>query len=104
MERVQAEVVVPRPGGVARAPLRLDGRSEFEPCEPTVLRLLGFSMHPRTWVSVKIRGKLVARKLVVPRHRGPELLSWLFATLASESPSCVWGEQRIARHTEHGRT
>ena len=96
IESVAAESVVPRGNAVARSWISLDGDQEFRPLPESAVSIFGFEMYPRTWVYLKLKGKLWRRKLVVPRHQGPELLSWLFATLASANPECKWGTQTLA--------
>ncbi len=96
---VSAEIQVPKPGGVAHIAVPFDGESEFVPRPEQFSRVLFFKMYPRMWVHVKLKGKLVARQLVVPQHRGGELLSWLFATVAAANPQCEWGDRTIADHT-----
>ncbi|MEM6291300.1 MAG: hypothetical protein AAGA54_08540 [Myxococcota bacterium] len=93
---VSAEIQVPKPGGVAHIAVPFDGESEFVPRPEQFSRVLFFKMYPRMWIHVKLEGKLIARKLVVPQHRGGELLSWLFATVAAANPQCAWGERKIA--------
>lgn len=94
---VTAEIQTPQPGGVQHVPVALDGTSEFEPLPEQCTRVLFFKMYPRMWVHVKLEGKLLKRKLVVPQHHGAELLSWLFATAAA-NPQCGWGRGKIADH------
>jgi hypothetical protein len=93
---VRAELRVPQPGGVRHVAVPMNGQVEFEPLPDQTTRVLFFSVVPRMWVHVKLEGKLLARKLVVPQHRGAELLSWLFATAAEANPSCGWGETKIS--------
>ncbi len=95
---VTAEIRTPQPGGVKHVTVPLNGEVEFEPLPEQCTRVLFFKMYPRMWVHVKLEGKLFARKLVVPQHRGAELLSWLFATAAAANPQCGWGSGKIADH------
>ncbi len=95
---VTAELRTPQPGGVRHVEVPLDGAVEFEPLPEQSTRVLFFKMYPRMWVHVKLEGKLFTRKLVVPAHRGAELLSWLFATAAAANPQCGWGRGKIADH------
>lgn len=86
--------------GVVQTRVTFDGEREFSPREQRIVRVLGLvKIAQRSQIYVKIRGKLFARRLVVPSDRAPELLSWLFATLASANPECRWGETTIASHT-----
>ncbi len=98
VERVTAELRVPQPGGVRHVAVPMNGQVEFEPLPEQHSNMLFFKMYPRMWVHVKLKGKLIARKLVVPQHNGAELLSWLFATVASANPECGWGEGKISDH------
>ena len=93
---VTAEIRTPQPGGVQHVAMPLNGEVEFEPLPEQCTRVLFFKMYPRMWVHVKLEGKLFARKLVVPQHRGAELLSWLFAAAAAANPQCRWGQGKIA--------
>lgn len=95
---VTAEIRTPQPGGVKHVPVPMDGAVEFEPLPEQSTQVLFFKMYPRMWVHVKLEGRLLARKLVVPQHRGAELLSWLFATAAAANPQCGWGRGKIADH------
>lgn len=91
IEQVRVEVVVPRAGGVSRGWMELNGEREFVPMEvPKGM------FAPRTWVHMKVRGKLVSQKLVVQGARSAELLSWLFAHLSEHHRECKWGEVTIA--------
>lgn len=86
--------------GVVQTRIAFDGEREFAPRSGRVVRVLGlFKVVERSQVYVKVRGKLLRRKLVVTSDRAPELLSWLFATLAAANPECRWGESTIAAHT-----
>ncbi len=95
---VTAELRTPQAGGVRHVPVPLNGAVEFEPLPEQSTRVLFFKMVPRMWVHVRLEGKLFARKLVVPQHRGAELLSWLFATAAAANPQCGWGNGKVADH------
>ncbi len=98
IEYVKAELRVPQPGGVRHVAVPMDGSTEFKPLPEQSVNVLFIKVAPRMWVSVKLRGKMLARKLVVPQHQGAELLSWLFATAASANPECGWGPGRISDH------
>ena len=100
VERVTAELRVPQPGGVRHVAVPMNGQLEFEPLPEQTTRVLFVKMYPRMWVNVKLKGKLVSRKLVVPQHRGAELLSWLFATVAAANPACGWGEAEISDYLD----
>ncbi len=103
IKRVRVEIVEPRVGGVARGWVSLDGEREFVPVPEQVVRVFGVPLHPRTWVYMEVEGKLVSRKLVVPRHMGAEVLSWLFATLAAANPECGWGKDTTIADLTTGR-
>lgn len=98
VEHVKAELRVPQAGGVRHVAVPMDGSTEFKPLPEESVNVLFIKMAPRMWVSVKLRGKLFARKLVVPQHQGAELLSWLFATVASANVECGWGQAKISDH------
>ena len=95
---VSAELRVPQPVGVRHIAVPMNGQVEFEPLPEQSTQVLFIKVVPRMWVHVKLEGKLLARKLVVPQHQGAELLSWLFATVAAVNPDCAWGEGTVAQH------
>ncbi len=86
--------------GIVQTRVGFDGEREFAPRSKRVVRVLGLmKVVERSQVFIKVRGKFLSRKLVVTSDRAPELLSWLFATLAAANPECRWGETTIASHT-----
>ena len=87
--------VVAGGGGVQRATVKFDGERELAPRKEQQARVLFWKMNVNSFISLKVRGKMIPKRLVVPTHKAPALLSWLFATLAKENPSCKWGDTTV---------
>ena len=96
---VTEELVQPSPGGgrVQRAAVPFDGEREFAPRKVREVRVLGFRFTVRSWVMVKVEGRLLREKLVVPCHEAPTLLSYLFALAAQHNPDCAWGKGTVGQ-------
>lgn len=91
--------VVAGGGGVQRATVQFDGGRELAPRKEQQARVLFWKMNVNSFISLKIKGKVLPKRLALPTHKAPELLSWLFATLAKENPTCKWGDTTVGALT-----
>lgn len=93
--RVREQIAQPNPGGVRFIDNAFDGEREFAPRPQRTVHMIVFKMHVRSQIFVDVEGKLLKRKMVVPFHEAPELLSYLFALVAAHNRECVWGKQPL---------
>ena len=98
---VRERIMTAGTSSVNSADFAYDGEREFQPRRAPDGNVLGVRMHARSWFFLKIQGKWIARKLVVPSPHAPELASWLFARLAEHNADCIWGEQPIASYVRN---
>jgi hypothetical protein len=95
---VREEIVRAGTGSVQRIGFAYDGEREFQPRPVPDGNVVGVRMRPRSWFHLKLRGKWLARKLVIPTEDAPQLASWLFAKVAAGNPECRWGQQGPVRN------
>ncbi len=97
---VREQIVRAGTGSVQYISFPYDGQREFNPRPVADGNVVGVRMRPRSWFHLKLRGKWIARKLVVPSDQAPALASWLFAKLAQANPECAWGDGRVRDYTD----
>jgi|GEM_PF-2045835 len=86
--------------GIVTTRMAFDGEREFAPRPQRTVRVLGMiKVIERSQIFVKVKGKWLRKKMVVPFDVAPELLSWLFATMAAANPDCKWGEKTVGTFT-----
>lgn len=86
--------------GIVTTRMAFDGEREFAPRPQRSVRVLGMiKVIERSQIFVKVKGKWLRKKMVVPFDVAPELLSWLFATMAAANPECKWGDKTIGTFT-----
>ncbi|MEM7151545.1 MAG: hypothetical protein AAF799_01840 [Myxococcota bacterium] len=95
---VRERIMTAGTSSVSSTDVAYDGEREFQPRRAPDGNVLGVKMRARSWFHLKLRGKWIARKLVVPSEHAPELASWLFARVAEHNKECSWGDRTVASY------